>query len=166
VLCGTAHLVFCIKWVDYNKLSHIESKTISFFLCWYCGCNWITLNWKWFHFFVCWYFGHKNKDNVSMIIFRGDILWYHVSPSCVSMSTLFCLDFLKIYRGRRGRDDMVVGFTTTYAYHHYHCEFESRSGEVYSIQHYVIKFVSGLQQVNGFLRVLWFPPPIILTATI
>jgi hypothetical protein len=30
-------------------------------------------------------------------------------------------------------------------------------GEVYSIQHYVIKFVSDLRQVGGFLRVLWFP---------
>ena len=27
-------------------------------------------------------------------------------------------------------------------------------------QHYVTKFVSGLRQVDGFLRVLWFPPPI------
>ena len=39
-------------------------------------------------------------------------------------------------------------------------------GEVYSIQHYVIKFVRDLQQVGGFLRVLWFPPSIKLTATI
>ena len=34
---------------------------------------------------------------------------------------------------------------TTYvisAYHHYRCEFEPRSGEVYSIQHYAMKFVS------------------------
>jgi len=31
-------------------------------------------------------------------------------------------------------------------------------GEVYSIQHYVIKFVSDLQQVGGFLRVLRFHP--------
>jgi hypothetical protein len=38
--------------------------------------------------------------------------------------------------------------------------------EVYSIQHYVIKFVSDLRQVGGFPRVLWFPPPIKLTATI
>jgi hypothetical protein len=47
------------------------------------------------------------------------------------------------------RDRMVVGFITTYAfsaYHHQHCEFESRSGEVYSIQHYVIKFVSDLRR--------------------
>ena len=39
-------------------------------------------------------------------------------------------------------------------------------GEVYSMQHYVLKFVSDLQQVSGFLRVLRFPPPIKLTATI
>jgi hypothetical protein len=34
------------------------------------------------------------------------------------------------------------------------------SGEVYSIQHDVIKFVSGLWQVGGFLQVLRFHPPI------
>ena len=31
-------------------------------------------------------------------------------------------------------------------------------GEVYSIQCYVIKFVSDLRQVGGFLRLLRFPP--------
>jgi hypothetical protein len=39
-------------------------------------------------------------------------------------------------------------------------------GEVYSIQHYVIKFVSDLRQVRGFLWVLRFPPPIKLTIMI
>jgi hypothetical protein len=40
-------------------------------------------------------------------------------------------------------------------------------GEVYSIQHYVIKFISDLWKVGAFLRVLWFPPPKKkLTATI
>jgi len=46
------------------------------------------------------------------------------------------------YRCRRRRDRMVVGFTTTYAisvYHHWCCEFESRSRR--DIQHFVIKFV-------------------------
>ena len=38
-------------------------------------------------------------------------------------------------------------------------------GEVYSIQHYVIKFVRNLWQVDGFLRVSRFPPLIKLTAT-
>ena len=39
-------------------------------------------------------------------------------------------------------------------------------GEVYSIQHYVIKFVRDLRQVGGVLRVFRIPPPIKLTATI
>jgi hypothetical protein len=39
-------------------------------------------------------------------------------------------------------------------------------GEVYLIQHYVIKFVSRLWQIDGFLRVLRFPPLIKLTTTI
>jgi hypothetical protein len=58
-------------------------------------------------------------------------------------------------RERCGRDRMVVGFT--YA-------IESRSGQ--GVQHNVIKFASDLRQVGGFLRVLWFPPPIKLTAMI
>ena len=60
--------------------------------------------------------------------------------------------------GCRGRDCMVHvdGFITTYAisaYHYQRCEFES-SDEFYSIQHYVIKLVSDLWQVGGFLWVL------------
>jgi hypothetical protein len=51
----------------------------------------------------------------------------------------------------RGHDRMVAGFINTHAisvYHHKRCEFEPCSGEVYSIQHYVIKFVSDLRQVG------------------
>jgi hypothetical protein len=40
------------------------------------------------------------------------------------------------------------------------------NGEAYSIQHYVIKFVSDLWQVGEFRQVLRFPPPIKLTAMI
>jgi hypothetical protein len=65
---------------------------------------------------------------------------------------------------RRGRDRMVVvGFTITYAisaYHHWCCEFESRSGR--GVQQYVIRFVSDLRRVGGFLLVFRFPPPITL----
>ena len=69
----------------------------------------------------------------------------------------------------RGPDGMVVGLMTTCAIsanHHKSCEFESRPGKVYSMQHYLIKFVSVLREVGGFLLVLRFPPPIKLTATI
>ena len=39
-------------------------------------------------------------------------------------------------------------------------------GEVYSIQHYVIRVVSDLREVGGFLQVFRLPPPIKLTATV
>jgi hypothetical protein len=39
-------------------------------------------------------------------------------------------------------------------------------GEMYLMQHYVIMFVSDLQQVGGFLLVLRFPPSIKLIAMI
>jgi hypothetical protein len=47
---------------------------------------------------------------------------------------------------------MVVRCSTTYVirlYHHLSCEFKSHSGEVHSMQHYVIKFVSDLRQVGN-----------------
>ena len=79
------------------------------------------------------------------------------------MFTLYvCTDY---NRGHHGR--MVVGFTTNYAirdYHHWSCELEFRSGEVYSIKHYMIKFVSDLPVV--FSWAVRFPPPIKLTAVI
>ena len=65
---------------------------------------------------------------------------------------VYLLSNIPSQRGtRRGRDRMVVGFATTYAY---------------SIHNYFIKFVSDIRQVGGFLRVFRFPPPIKLTATI
>jgi hypothetical protein len=39
-------------------------------------------------------------------------------------------------------------------------------GEVYSIQHNVIKVVDDLRQVGGFFRALRFPPPTKLFAMI
>jgi len=56
------------------------------------------------------------------------------------------------------RDSMVVGCLSPLIWWVY-CK-------VYAIQHYVIKFVSDLPQVSGFLWVLQFPPPIKLTTTI
>jgi hypothetical protein len=42
----------------------------------------------------------------------------------------------------------------------------SAHGEVCTIQHFVMKFVSDLWQVGGFLQALQFPPPIKLAAMI
>jgi hypothetical protein len=51
---------------------------------------------------------------------------------------------------RRGRDHMVVGFTTTCAisdYHHWSCEFEPHSLQGVLDTTFVIKFVS-----DGYIR--------------
>jgi hypothetical protein len=64
---------------------------------------------------------------------------------------------------------MVAGFTTSYAisaYHHQRCEFESRSWRGVLDTTLCDECVSDLRQVGGFLRVLRFPPPIKLIATI
>jgi hypothetical protein len=80
---------------------------------------------------------------------------------------LFRLSWLCSDRGDHffwWRNPLVLPLTTTYAisaYHHWCCEFVSRSGR--DVQHYVIKFVSELWQVGGFPRV---PPPKKMIATI
>jgi hypothetical protein len=77
--------------------------------------------------FVCWYSDIENTLHVE-------------SMTKITPSQKCC--WLKGYH-------FPVGFTTTYAisaYNHWCCEFESRSGR--GIQHYVIKFVSDLWQVD------------------
>ena len=52
----------------------------------------------------------------------------------------------KLGKGHRGRDCMVVGLITTYAISAYHQQhLNPAHGEVYLIQHYVIKFVTALR---------------------
>ena len=65
---------------------------------------------------------------------------------------------------RRGRYRIVDGFTVSITTKVVNSN--TVNGEVYSKQRYAIKFVSDLQQVGGFLRVLRFPPSIKLTATL
>ena len=58
------------------------------------------------------------------------------------------------FRGRHGRDHMVVGFTTPVLSVPITSKVVSSNpvhGEVYSI-HYVINIVSDLRQVDGFLH--------------
>jgi len=112
----------------------------------------VVVRWQWFDMFEM----------------RGGCSFCWCWWNCWSITTLFKGSFHNIERGRRVRDRMVFGFTTTYrytisAYHHW-CEFEFWSGR--GVQHYVIKFVSDLRQIDAFLWVLRFPPPIKLTVTI
>jgi hypothetical protein len=70
---------------------------------------------------------------------------------------------MRVYRGCCGCARIVVGFTTTYMpITTKVVNLNPAYGEVYSIQHYVISFVSDLGQVNGFLQ----GTPVSSTATI
>ena len=108
------------------------------------------------------------RTNVKLMnckLHLGNNVWYYVLyPMMVNIEQIFIINYCNVrftfvhitaayLKGRRGRDRMVVGFTTTYAisaYHYWCCEFEARSGR--GVQHYVIKFVSDLRQVGGFLQ--------------
>jgi hypothetical protein len=67
-----------------------------------------------------------------------------ISMILISVNQIPFIFFSSKYsRGCHVCDRMVLGFIPTYAI----------NVEVYSIQHYVIKFVSDLRQVGGFLRI-------------
>jgi hypothetical protein len=78
--------------------------------------------------------------------------------------------FLQIYTSNYidlgdccGRDHMVVGLDLPVQSVPITTQVVSLNpvhGEVYSMQHYVIKFISDLRQVGDFLWVLWFPPDV------
>ena len=105
--------------------------------------------------------------------------WHiHLSSDCINQMDLYrkssWIDILYLIqyeptylqRGHRGRDHMVVDLQLPMQLVPITTDVVNSNldhGEVYSIKHYVIKFVSDLRQVGGFLR---FPPPIKLTATI
>ena len=87
------------------------------------------------------------------------LLLYNNSNLCLELHVLTTC----IYNNNgshRGHDHIVVGFTITYISVLITTKVVSSNpahGEVYTIQHYVIKFVSDKRQVCGFLRVLRFP---------
>ena len=113
------------------------------------------------------YFKKVKSEILHIIIYKNKVFnnWKFIFETNNVFLYLCHIRLTFYYRSRRGHDRMVVGYTTTYAistYPHW-CEFESRSGS--GVQHYVIKFVSDLWQVSGFLWVLWFPPPGKLTTT-
>ena len=105
-----------------------------------------------------------------ILVFLPNWLLFHTDLSLLYVNLAWHLITIN---KRDGRDRMVVGFTTT-------CAISAISPltlwvwipfmlircTLYSIQNYVIKFVSDLRQVCGFLRVPWFHPPIKLTTTI
>jgi hypothetical protein len=100
---------------------------------------------------------------------KMSLLGHHVCIACRHRHFEFYRKQAWYYSGQhsRDRDHMVVGVTqlpmksvpiTTKV-----AISNPAHAKVYLIQHYVIKCVSDLWQVGGFLRVVQFPPPIKLS---
>ena len=81
-------------------------------------------------------------------------------PSSTPRSYIFYIRVFPWNGGdRRGCGRMVVGFITTYAIsvcHHWSCDFESNSGEVYSMQHDAGQWLAAGR---------WFSPPTPFSST-
>ena len=72
---------------------------------------------------------------------------------------------MHLQRDRRGRDSIwLLDLQLSVLVTTNDLTSNTGHGEVYSIQHYLIKFVNDLRQVSGFLQVRQFPPPINVTA--
>ena len=98
-------------------------------------------------------------------LMKSKIITNTVIPNidAITMATIIPVDIESV----RQSASVFTNTCVISVYHHYNIvSLNPAHGEVYSIQHYVITFVSDLRQVGGFLRVFRFPPPIKLTTTI
>jgi hypothetical protein len=92
-----------------------------------------------------------NKIWPFLAFFRHNFMKYFMNSRWVNLSN-FSFDFF-FEIPSIVTSIIYSGLSTFFLHIHNCCEFESRSGEVYSIQHYMIKFVSHLWQVGRFLWV-------------
>jgi hypothetical protein len=100
---------------------------------------------------ICWILRKKKIMNILLLILKEICVVCYIFALHEHSIQSLCWCY---YRGRCGRDCMVVDSQllmqsvpiTTNA-----VSSNSTHGEVYSIQHYVMKFVSDSLQVGGFL---------------
>ena len=108
-------------------------------------------------------------ENVSNFISTRSIFLYRSKSTVKIKVSEFLLWYAFPFRVRR-RNRMVVEFTITMYMQSVPIttnvvNLNPAHGQVYSMKHYVIKFVSDLIQVCGFRRIIRFLPPIKLIAT-
>jgi hypothetical protein len=113
LLCCFAHrFVYCIYrtvvvvvvivWLKIENTTHLNRSTLAPVVLWY-----------------------------MLIVYMLFVIRYEQSAVQLVDTTIHSIStFIFHFRGRRGSDRMVVGFTASYvisAYHHWSCEFEFRS---------------------------------------
>jgi len=101
-----------------------------------------------------------------IILDRIHAIRVNMGKTWLNMCSIGVRNYCNRIWSRRDSVILVVEFTTIYAITTKLVRSNHVHNGIYSIQHYVIKFVSDLQQVGGFLRVFRFPPPIKLITSI
>jgi hypothetical protein len=102
--------------------------------------------WSWYWYIIFVAISHATKP---CVVYDKKWSWYCKRVWYMETKTRYGI--ISLWDQRLVRNTLNI-------YHH--------SDEVSLIQHYVIKFISDLRQVSGFLWALWFPPQITLTTTI
>jgi formate/nitrite transporter FocA (FNT family) len=98
---------------------------------------------------------YKYESNIwftDIQVWCSCFIWHHATK----WWSILLMIRAHLFRVCRGYDHMVVRFTATYATMHTTTNVVSSNpaqGEVYSLQYYVIKFVSDFRQVSGLLWV-------------
>jgi hypothetical protein len=100
--------------------------------------------------------------------FLGCVLycnWFYIYQSKLQRLTLLTLALGKIHLILDTIICLIVTYVELVSFSGYWYDIHLnivvlKSKMVFSIQHYVIKFVSDLRQISGFLWVLQFPPSI------
>ena len=89
------------------------------------------------------------------------MFWFLETLTCDNIGTQWLDEHVSNHSNTNQSCDVTNMYYQGITKTQWRCEFESWS--VRCVQKYVIKFVSDLRQVGGFLRIIRFPPPINLT---
>ena len=154
---------FLLYYIPYKITVMIECITMNWDQCREIKYDTLTQNsiqWKWEFRKLLWCMIYRTEHNILFLdlnryavsylhssnIVRSAVFYLHIQY-VISASTAWFLLFLspltQIFistkyihigiRGRRSRDSMLVGFTTTYICNQLCCEFELHSGKMYSL---------------------------------
>jgi hypothetical protein len=124
----------------------------------------ITRIWRWVLYFFFYII-----NNIACLAKYGPIKQFSQIKYiyiCMHLLKLFWFTYLCYWHLHIHVIHIYISMLFIFTYSFYSQSLNPAHCEVYSVQHCVIKFVSDLWKVSGFLRVLQFPPPIKLTATI
>ena len=124
-----------------------------------CKTNYDCLDWKCHNRFICWWPELRKEQNMNRTLWNIKVIvedwsWSYSSSIYNYLTVPFIADvvgsnptfvFFFACASKKWQNNQRIWWWP-------HSGRSRNSGEVYSIQYYVIKFVNDLRQVGGFLR--------------